>query len=77
MNNESEEHLQNNLNQHLRKSVVLTYQGVKYKAGLNLTLQYMSELKVLEGDIEMFDIPVENIQNYLKQEGFFEYENVA
>lgn len=71
---DKEDILQNKLNMHLKRNVVLTYQGTKYVAGLNLTLQYMSQLKVLEGDIEMTDIPVENIQNYLKQEGFFDYE---
>ena len=80
-----EELLQNELNMHLRRHVIFTYKNVKYAAELNLTKQYISSIKQLvpktETNLKVEVIScqdpliyrVNEIENYLKDEGFFDY----
>ena len=80
-----EEHLQNELNMHLRRHVTFTYKNVKYTAELNLTKQYISSIKQLVPKTEtnlkvevisgqdLLIYRVNEIENYLKDEGFFDY----
>ena len=80
-----QEHLQNELNMHLRRHVTFTYKNVKYTAELNLTKQYISSIKQLvpktETNLKVEVIScqdpliyrVNEIENYLKDEGFFDY----
>jgi hypothetical protein len=64
--------LQNKFNMHLRRNVIFTYLGIKYNAALNLTLQNLSSLK---GNIDTIDdSKFFAIENYLKTEGYFDYE---
>ena len=64
--------LQNRFNMHLRRNVIFTYLGIKYNAALNLTLQHLSSLK---GNIDTIDdSKFFAIENYLKTEGYFDYE---
>lgn len=80
-----EESLQNELNMHLRRHVIFTYKNIKYAAQLNLTKQHLSSIKQLVPKTETnFNVEVicsqdpilrqfEEIENYLKDEGFFDY----
>ena len=64
--------LQNRFNMHLRRNVIFTYLGIQYNAALNLTLQHLSSLK---GNIYTIDdSKFFAIENYLKTEGYFDYE---
>jgi|688.fasta_scaffold1890167_2 hypothetical protein len=67
----NEEQIQNELNKHLKRSVVFTFQGTKYLVWINLTTQQIISIKVIEGVDNVFkDYNI--IESYLKQEGFFE-----
>jgi hypothetical protein len=67
-----EDALQNTFNMHLRRNVIFTYLGIQYNAALNLTLKHLSSLK---GNIDTIDdSKFFAIENYLKTEGYFDYE---
>jgi hypothetical protein len=67
-----EDNLQNTFNMHLRRNVIFTYLGIQYNAALNLTLKHLSSLK---GNIDTIDdSKFFAIENYLKTEGYFDYE---
>lgn len=80
-----EKDLQNRLNTHLRKSVVFTYDGVEYRAFLDLTDKVVTELKVLSPFsyineayefipfAKNIEAKFKTIEKYLKDEGFFDY----
>ena len=70
-----EDALQNTFNMHLRRNVIFNYLGIQYNAALNLTNQHMSSIKVLQNsDVLVNDSRFFAIENYLKSEGFFDYE---
>lgn len=70
-----EDHLQNRFNMHLRRNVIFTYLGIQYNAALNLTKHHMSSLKVLQNpDVLVDGSQFYAIENYLKSEGYFDYE---
>ena len=70
-----EDALQNKFNMHLRRNVVFTYLGIQYNTSLNLTKQHMSTLKTLQPlDALIDNLQFYAIENYLKNEGFFDYE---
>ncbi len=70
-----EDAIQNTFNMHLRRNVIFTYLGIQYNAALNLTKQYMSSLKVLQNpDVLVDGSQFYAIENYLKNEGYFDYE---
>lgn len=79
------EELQNDLNLCLRRNMVFTYRGKKYKVALNITRQYMDSITVMDEPLNYFnntaDIDRANeyeianfkkIEEYLKAEGFFD-----
>jgi hypothetical protein len=50
----NEEQIQNELNKHLKRSVVFTFQGTKYLVWINLTTQQIISIKVIEGVDNVF-----------------------
>ena len=74
----NEEDLQRELNSHLRRTVVFYYGKLKMSANLDLTIQKMASLKFLDVDVDIDtldgDVIFHKVQDYLRDEGFFEYE---
>jgi hypothetical protein len=71
---DEQDDFQNRFNMHLRRNVIFTYLGIQYNAALNLTMQHLSSLKALQISNDINDVEFYAIENYLKREGYFDYE---